>query len=535
MRVVLVAVLLWSSVAWGQTVVETKIESVGLFKNGLAVVERSVDLAAGSYRIEDVPTPVHGTFFIESASPVTARVTMMLVDSPLDLNGAPLQDQLAGRQVDVTLREKEGVLSGKVAAMEPAEKVWNRQYEQPRHYYLDGWGRPMPQPGGGRFIVLETADGSVLVDQSMIASIKITGEAKTAKKRKPVLILTLPDGSPKQKVRISYLSAGLAWAPSYRVELTDDKNLTIVQNAIVKNELMNLKDVEVFLISGYPSIEFSNVASPLSLQQGWSAFFQQLNSPRRGPEGAGVAMRQAVMFNRADDATGPAVVAPPDESIDVHYESIGKKTLDEGDALAIDVADGTAEYERVVEWVIPDTRQPDGRYIDEYARRQDPDRFDDSPWDAVKFKNPLPFAMTTAPATFTRGGKFLGQQLSRWVNRGEETTLRITKALSIRTRAAEYEEPNNDRQVVNIGGRSFRQVSARGELVIRNYRKTDATVVIKRQFSGELNSADGQPEVTLREEGIWSVNKRNEMKWTLPLKAGEEKTLKYTYTVLVAH
>jgi hypothetical protein len=141
--------------------------------------------------------------------------------------------------------------------------------------------------------------------------------------------------------------------------------------------------------------------------------------------------------------------------------------------------------------------------------------------------------MTTAPVTFTRDGKFLGQQLSRWVNRGEETTLRMTKALSIRTRVTEQEQANQDREVVWIGGNDFRKVNATGELSIRNYRKTSVKMVIKRQFSGELLSADEKPEVTLREEGIWTVNRRNEMKWTITLKPGEEKTLKYAYSVLV--
>ena len=59
--------------------------------------------------------------------------------------------------------------------------------------------------------------------------------------------------------------------------------------------------------------------------------------------------------------------------------------------------------------------------------------------------------------------------------------------------------------------------------------------MIRRRFSGELVKADGDPKVTLREEGVYSVNKRNEMVWTLALKGGEEKRLKYTYTVLVAH
>ena len=41
----------------------SRITSVGLFKNGLAVVKRTVKLPGpGTYRIDDVPQPVHGTF-----------------------------------------------------------------------------------------------------------------------------------------------------------------------------------------------------------------------------------------------------------------------------------------------------------------------------------------------------------------------------------------------------------------------------------------------------------------------------------------
>jgi len=58
-------------------------------------------------------------------------------------------------------------------------------------------------------------------------------------------------------------------------------------------------------------------------------------------------------------------------------------------------------------------------------------------------------------------------------------------------------------------------------------------VVIRRQFSGELKSADENPQQELREEGVYSVNRRNQLTWNISLKPGEEKTLHYSYTVLV--
>lgn len=80
-----------------------------------------------------------------------------------------------------------------------------------------------------------------------------------------------------------------------------------------------------------------------------------------------------------------------------------------------------------------------------------------------------------------------------------------------------------------------------GELIERFTRSADQaafetiSLVLRRRFSGELVQADGAPKASLREEGVYSVNKRNELIWTFSMKAGEEKKLKYSYTVLVPY
>ena len=146
--------------------------------------------------------------------------------------------------------------------------------------------------------------------------------------------------------------------------------------------------------------------------------------------------------------------------------------------------------------------------------------------------------MTTGPATVTAGGQFNGQRTSYWVNAGEETVLRVDKALSVRTRAAENEQLRRTgarRDLVWVGGRQYRRTHGRGRAVGEQPPQGGVQLVIRRRFSGDLVEAEGDPKASLREEGVYSVNKRNEMVWTLPLKAGEEKTLKYSYTVLVLH
>ena len=107
----------------------------------------------------------------------------------------------------------------------------------------------------------------------------------------------------------------------------------------------------------------------------------------------------------------------------------------------------------------------------------------DNVWDALKFKNPLAFPMTTGPAMVTANGRFNGQRTSYWVNSGEETVLRVEKSLSVRTRATENEQLKDagTRELVWIGGRQYRKATVDGELTVSNHRKEAiASLVIRR-------------------------------------------------------
>ena len=221
------------------------------------------------------------------------------------------------------------------------------------------------------------------------------------------------------------------------------------------------------------------------------------------------------------------------EGVDLHYHDVGAHTLAVGDSLMLVTGEASAAYERLVEWIVPDRRAADGRLITGRNTQTDPEH-DDSPWDAIRFQNPLNFPMTTGPMTFTQAGRFQGEGLTRWANPGEETTLHITRALSIRTRASEVEVPG-EREFTYVGGRRFRETLVDGELLVCNHRSEDVQVQIRRRFSGDLVSADGEPATRLREEGVYSINPRYEATWTLTLKPGEERTLKYRYNVLVPH
>jgi hypothetical protein len=245
--------------------------------------------------------------------------------------------------------------------------------------------------------------------------------------------------------------------------------------------------------------------------------------------------QQAVMYNMpAPDAWFEPPMEERGESngVDLHFRSVGHHSLALGDTLLLPLQHDRAAYERIVEWIVPDTRDAYGRQVSRHEREADPERYRDAAWDAIRFENPFDHPMTTAPAMIVDGGRFQGQRLSPWVNPGEMTTLHITKALSVRTKTTEREEPG-EREIVFIAGDDYRRTTVRGELEVVNHRSAPATLVIRRRFSGELIESDGEPDVDLREEGVYSVNPRHQMTWTIELAPGEERTLEYRYRVLV--
>jgi len=538
--------------------VPSRVVAAGLFKNGLAAIRREVKLPGpGTFLIEDAPDPVHGTWWVESDANVEARTAVREVTLPLRLGDNPdLQRALAGRKVTVHFRDGQiPAATGTVEAMPPpqANEVWSRTYETATDYGSSGW-RPWYGSGSGsgsspgvgpasapaRFLVLRSESGWTYVDMGMVAYLRSEGAADPVRHRRPVLLLSLPAGARAATVTLTYLTKGLAWAPSYKVDISDPRTLALTQGAVVRNEFGDLEETRVELITGFPNVPFAHVGSPFAMRTGWAAFFQQLNQRfAAGRAAAGhVASQQAVTSNEPGDAGWDLSATPAGEGVDLHYQPIGARSLKEGEAISLNVASARAPYERIVEWRVPDTRDEWGRPVDRnsdpYGRLHDPERFEADPWDALRFRNPLGFPMTTAPATVVARGRFNGQSMVRYTSAGEEATVRVNKALSVRTRAVEV-EGEAARDLVPWGGRTFRRVTVNGELTVNNHRNEKATLLLRRQFTGELVSADGDPKKILREEGVYSVNTRRELIWELPLKPGEERILRYQYRVLVHH
>lgn len=528
-----------------ETPVKPQIDSVGLFKNGLCVVKCSfIADHAGEFVWEEPARMVHGTFLVESEGAITVRSTMRKVDNAAEpaLPTGNLQADLAGAEVKLTLKDEagkpDGTVNGKVWTMpeaKPKPRVWVSQEASPDGYTRNpytGSLTPVPVASTGGFLVLDDDKGArEYIALSRVGRVEILKQGVPRKRLedKAAIVFTTAKAGP---VKISYLTRGASWVPAYFVDLTDAKKLRIRQTAVVKNELMPLAGTELALISGYPNVEFGHVDSPLWQGGSLAGFFQQISGR---PTGRAASMTNQMVignsYSAADLAPLPAGEEQGATSQDLHFESIGKRSLEPGDALSLEVAAGETAYERVVEWAIADKRDAYGNYL--HGSRSDAAE-PEGAWDSVMFQNPLKFAMTTASATIREDGQFRGQSQSNWTNPGQRSCLHITKALSLQTNHTEIEESGKRENEVWIGGRRYYRTTVKAEATARNFRGMPVTLLMKAQFSGALVEAEEKPGDTLRREGVFSVNPRHELEWKLTLVPGAEKKVTYRYTVLVS-
>ncbi len=442
--------------------------SLGLFKNGVAVVEDTYQLPApGNYTTAFPTGALHGAFFVESGARVSTTSTREEQVVPFEEAGdIDWTRDFEGRSLRVTLP---GESEPSVVTVMSAPKRDQRAELVSNDPYVSRNLVSASQPQG---VLLKTLKNEVVWIANayeLRSVVAIDGAPAEVKREREVLNFEVgqqdfPEGG--TTLTLSYLVRGICWAPQYRIETIDQKELTVEQTAVVVNDWRELDGVEVVLYSGYPQIPLQNAKSPLSTNVALSAFFAALRGANSSQMSDMAYLSQNATSNYAmngasmSSTLSESAPADPNDGYDIVATALGKLTLKKGDRALFTTGKGKAEYERVAYWNIRDIRDGSGRAYDanygnnrgdaraaQYGRTTNGERVYEStnpfeePWDVIKFKNPLAFPLTTGPASIYVNGKFLAQNSLYWTNPKEEALLPVTKALSVRVRSIENERP----------------------------------------------------------------------------------------------
>lgn len=531
------------SVAKNHTLPElkTQTKTIIVFKNGLGFFIREGETALqDNWAVtETVPKATLGTFWLGTLHEGSYLEEAIAYTENLEKQSEAISiDELLaaniGKKIVITAFNNE-IIEGTIKSIPKSRHL---PPSQPAPHY----NAPMPPPQSA-LIIIETNDGVVAFNKNQIKKIEFPDDYSsevTVTEAAKRIKFKLGGNADNARLSLSYLQKGISWMPSYRVNIHEDDTARITMKSTLINDVEDLEDTNIYFVVGYPNFQFSDILSPMALEQNLNQFISALQRGRNefmGHSPMSNVMRQSVSFAaemRRDelDYNYSAIKdwsAMPEEDL-FFYEKTGVN-LKKGERAYYHIFSEEVDCKHIYEWRVPNTTEVDARGYRNSQNEETPEQV----WHSLKLTNSTNQPWTTAPAFAIKADKPISQDIINYTPKGATTNLKLTVATDIKTNRQEQEvERQRD---IKLYRYSYDLVTVEGKLFVKNHKNKDVTMEITKTLTGEVLEASHSPEITKIAAGIKfkGVNNESVITWNFPLKSGEERELTYKYQVYVAH
>jgi hypothetical protein len=534
--------------AYGQQTLPTRLVNAALFKNGYACLVREVTVPAGEQAalILEMPVAVHGTFWLLSPPGLTVKsATATEGDRPITVPAISISELLrANLGESLEIKTKDGWTGGKLLAIADDRKasatapatVPTDNVERSPYYWRpqSGVNTAHPAVEPANLLTIETADGVLALPVAEVQQLRKrpgTGALKTAFSRgERGAMLRLQTAGAGGTLQIAYLTRGLTWAPSYRLDLSG-KLAHLQAKAVLINDAEDLVAKELTCIAGFPNVKFAQVEDPLSLQGTITQFLTALQQPSADGTARSSVTTQAVMFNTLGrDNTGVSAKPEADDDQDLHFYPLHDVTLRRGDRAYLPLLELEVPFSEVYRWDARDLRE---RMYDYGWRERDEQRTPQSEdvWHAVRFRNTGKQVLTTAPVTVVEKGNFIGQDILYYTSAGGVSLVNITKAVDVKAKFAENTLEN--KESISINNRTYRIFIVGGKLTVSNFKPEPIRMVINKKLTGDLIYTSTKPSAVNEEPRRDVANAHSTAVWELTIPAGQTTEIEYKYKIFV--
>jgi len=552
---VMVGVMVFADFIYGsseanETQAQVKLQQVALFKNGLGFFVSEVEVPKKEKAFHVVPFAAasHGTFWV--AYPEKVKLKSLIVkETEVEelieaISIAELLKANVGKKVKLYFPDPdEPTVEGEIF-------YFSQDRERPKSEpYAPGGmsGVDINSRGGGwgsHLVIINTANGQVGINPDIVRRVDFPngGPTRAFAKRKKSMQLDIQLGAYAngQKLLVSYLGKGVTWAPSYIVDISKEDKAQISAKAAVINEVCDLDGVTLQLVTGFPHLQFADVVSPLALKENLAQFLQSL--VRGGSERGRMAsvmsnvVSQSVSWGRRQDMSGvmPAYGATDGgkTSEDLFFYPLEKVQLAKGQVGYFPLFTETVPYKHIYQWNIPDYINQEDRYQYMQRRNEQEREPEEEVWHSVRLENVSKVPWTTAPAQILKEGLILGQDTLRYTPVQGETTVRITRAVSVKAEQVEF-EIERKRDAMRMYGNHFDLITVQGKLSVTNFLPKPIALEITKTLSGEVKSSEPETKIEKLARGLRRVNTTAKLTWTIELKTDEHREIGYTYDVYV--
>lgn len=411
------------------------------------------------------------------------------------------------------------------------------------------------QPEWTQIVTLKCSNGKILaIQRSRIVGVEsdaLKVAEHTVKEEKQAWAFTLFPGN-KGKVTFDFISKTLGWTPAFKMMLLPEHKFVLKGAATVVNTGDELKNVKCTLWAGSPNIENSDTFSPMAIVKNAIPVPRPPQPRYARYKGKAVAARM-VMDNAAmseEALSAPGVVgnmAPFD---------IGTLTLKKNEALVRSLGSANGTYTNLVRWRIPARQNDNGRNV-----WRNSGTYTNDLWECLRFVNPFKHPIPDAAVEIADGKRVLAQIKGSWVNPGERATWEITRCRDVKATFIEQDAPSTIKnrgtglfQRFDRGGSVksksvlasasgpvkggylngiwYRVTDVKGQIQLKNFRKSPVKTRVEMDYFGEFVSASGKPvKHSLNHFG--SLNPKNQLIWDITLKPGETRKLDFRYNIII--
>jgi hypothetical protein len=411
---------------------------------------------------------------------------------------------------------------------------------------------PPPQAATGTHFILSSEEGDTLLAISQVRSVKIKGMShqhqREEKTNREVKLLTVHYKKPRpgrsHVLDLLYFRPGIRWIPTYRIELGEDGQATIVMQAEVINEAEDFARTPVDFVVGVPNFRFADVVSPLSLERVMINALTQA-SPQLKGQLASQSFDNALFRARAGERhsaqpaggdggiSDAAMAMQGAEAQDLFYYSTRNLSLRKGQRAVVEVFRAVVPYRHVYTWnpgPSGSTARQHGSSPLKYERNQ--------VWHQVILQNRTSLPWTTGPAMLLQNGRPLGQDLLTFTPAGREVMVPVTEAVSLRGTISEKEISRKER-ATKFNGYYYAMIEAERSFKVVSSLKREAPLVITAELNGECLRADSQGRVEYsgqhphRRSPVPVLNLYSKVVWTATIPAGKSRTVSVRFRYFV--
>lgn len=509
---------------FGQSELPT--HNVSIFKDGTGFFVRSgtVPVADKKYSVsqKEIPQALYGTFWFH----------------------APGQENFSVRKFQDTIRSQKAINGIPTLLVQNVGLPTRVLVEED---WIEG---KLVQANSG-MIVLNTAEGYQAIQIGSIKQAIFKGTPtfeREEKKLENTLQIEFDKAVSSQTLEMMYLQRGISWFPSYLIELdeTDKETARLTFRAEVANDAEDLEDARINFVVGVPNFRYIDrgetpLVSNASIGQILGMLAAGEMNPRAPVPAAQTFSNAMVSYAYQNDDLGAGIaveqmpintVAEGSSLEDLYFYSLDDITLPKGGRAYYHILTADVPVAHIYEAELPNNLENRSFYAS--ASATEPVYFDVI--HKLKVKNITEQPLTTGAAfvsSIVDGvSQPVSQDLLKYTPVDGQTYIKITQAPDIRVSHNEQEievETNAKR----IRRTTYDLITVEGQIEIKNYRKKEVDLNVRRLITGNLKLSDAEwlkaPVVDFNN----NLNEKTNVCWELHLKGEEAKTITYRYQIYV--